>query len=54
MSALKPACRYEPEATSTHETWLGRYGTAYKLRDKAAVEAGVLLKRHGEDLLDFR
>jgi hypothetical protein len=53
-SAIKLACRYEPEATSTYETWLRGYGTAYKLRDKAAVEASVLLERHGGDLLDFR
>lgn len=48
-SAIKQACRYEPEATSTYEELARHYGTAilparpYKPQDKAAVEAGVLL-----------
>jgi transposase len=48
-SAIKLACRYEPEATSTYADMARYYGTAilparpYKPRDKAAVEAGVLL-----------
>jgi transposase len=48
-SAIKLACRYEPEATSTYADMARHYGTAilparpYKPRDKAAVEAGVLL-----------
>ena len=48
-SAIKHACRYEPEATSTYADMARHYGTAilparpYKPRDKAAVEAGVLL-----------
>jgi transposase len=48
-SAIKLACRYEPEATSTYADLARHYGTAilparpYRPRDKAAVEAGVLL-----------
>lgn len=48
-SAIKRACRYEPEATSTYADMARHYGTAilparpFHPRDKAAVEAGVLL-----------
>ena len=48
-SAIKHACRYEPEGTSTYEDLARHYGTAvlparpYKPRDKAAVENSVLL-----------
>ena len=48
-SAIKRACRYEPEATSTYADLARHYGTAilparpFRPRDKAAVEAGVLL-----------
>ena len=48
-SAIKRACRYEPEATSTYADMARHYGTAIlparpaHPRDKAAVEAGVLL-----------
>jgi transposase len=48
-SAIKEACRYEPEANSTYGDLARYYGTAilparpYKPRDKAAVEASVLL-----------
>src|SRR5262249_49108209 len=48
-SAIKRACRYEPESTSTYEDLARHYTTAIlparprKPRDKAAVEAGVLL-----------
>ena len=48
-SAIKLACRYEPEATSTYADLARHYGTAilparpYKPRDKASVEAGVQL-----------
>jgi transposase len=48
-SAIKRACRYEPEATSTYGDMARHYGTAilparpFHPRDKAAVEAGVLL-----------
>ena len=48
-SAIKRACRYEPEATSTYADLARHYGTAilparpFHPRDKAAVEAGVLL-----------
>ena len=48
-SAIKRACRYEPEATSTYGELARHYGTAilparpYHARDKAPVEAGVLL-----------
>ncbi len=48
-SAIKLACRYEPECTSTYEDLARHYGTAvlparpYKPRDKAAVEMSVLL-----------
>jgi transposase len=47
--AIKLACRYEPESTSTYEDLARHYGTAilparpYKPRDKAVVEASVLL-----------
>jgi len=48
-SAIKRACRYEPECTSTYEDLARHYGTAilparpYKPRDKAAAELSVLL-----------
>ncbi len=48
-SAIKKACRYEPEATSTYEDMARHYGTAilparpYRARDKAAVEMSVLV-----------
>ena len=48
-SAIKRACRYEPEANSTYADLARHYGTAilparpFHPRDKAAVEAGVLL-----------
>jgi len=48
-SAIKRACRYEPEATSTYADMARHYGTAilparpFHPRDKAAAEAGVLL-----------
>ena len=48
-SAIKLACRYEPECTSTYEDLARHYGTAilparpYKPRDKAAAELSVLL-----------
>ena len=48
-SAIKRACRYEPEATSTYADMARHYGTAilparpFHPRDKAPVEAGVLL-----------
>lgn len=48
-SAIKQACRYEPECTSTYEDLARHYGTAilparpYHPRDKAAAEASVLL-----------
>lgn len=48
-SAIKLACRYEPEATSTYEDLARHYSTAIlparpgHPRDKPAVEAGVLL-----------
>ncbi len=48
-AAIKRACRYEPEATSTYADMARHYGTAilparpFHPRDKAAVEAGVLL-----------
>ena len=48
-SAIKKACRYEPEATSTYEDMARHYGAAilparpYKARDKAAVEMSVLV-----------
>jgi transposase len=47
--AIKLACRYEPECTSTYDDLARHYGTAvlparpYKPRDKAAAEASVLL-----------
>ena len=48
-SAIRKACRFEPEATSTYADMARHYGTAilparpYKPRDKAAVEQSVLL-----------
>ena len=48
-SAIRKACRFEPEATSTYADLARHYGTAilparpYKPRDKAAVEQSVLL-----------
>jgi transposase len=48
-SAIKLACRYEPEATSTYEDLARHYATAilparpFHPRDKPAVEASVLL-----------
>lgn len=48
-SAIKKACRYEPEATSTYEDCARHYGAAilparpYKAKDKAAVEMSVLV-----------
>ena len=48
-SAIKRACRYEPECTSTYEDLARHYGTTvlparpYKPRDKAAAEMSVLL-----------
>ncbi len=48
-SAIKHACRYEPEATSTYGDLARHYGTAilparpYQARDKAAVETHVLV-----------
>jgi transposase len=48
-SAINRACRYEPEANSTYAELARHYGTAilparpFHPRDKAAVEAGVLL-----------
>jgi len=48
-SAIKLACRYEPDATSTYEDLARHYATAilparpFHPRDKPAVEAGVLL-----------
>jgi transposase len=48
-SAIKLACRYEPECTSTYEDLARHYGTAVlparprKPRDKAAVENSVLV-----------
>jgi hypothetical protein len=48
-SAINRACRYEPEANSTYAEMARHYGTAilparpFHPRDKAAVEAGVLL-----------
>lgn len=48
-SAIKQACRYEPEANSTYTEMARHYGTAilparpFHPRDKAAVEGAVLL-----------
>jgi transposase len=48
-SAIRLACRYEPECTSTYEDLARHYATAvlparpHKPRDKAAVESSVLL-----------
>lgn len=48
-SAIKNACRYDPECNSTYEDLARHYGTAilparpYRPRDKAAAEMSVLL-----------
>ena len=48
-SAIKHACRYEPESTSTYADMARHYSTAilparpYKPRDKSSVESSVLL-----------
>jgi len=48
-SAIKNACRYEPESTSTYEDMARHYGCAiiparpYKARDKAVAENHVLV-----------
>ena len=48
-SAIKHACRYEPEATSTYQDFARHYGTAilparpYRPKDKPAAEIGVLV-----------
>jgi transposase len=48
-SAIRQACRYEPEATTTYEDCARHYGVAilparpYRPRDKPVVESGVLL-----------
>jgi transposase len=48
-SAIKEACRYEPEATSTYQDFARHYGTAilparpYRPKDKPAVEMSVLV-----------
>ena len=48
-SAIKYACRYEPEATSTYEDFARHYGTAilparpFRPKDKATVEMSVLV-----------
>jgi transposase len=48
-SAIKHACRYEPEATSTYQDMASHYSTAvlparpYSPKDKAAVEMSVLV-----------
>jgi transposase len=48
-AAIKRACRYEPEATSTYEDCARHYGAAilparpYHAKDKAAVEMSVLV-----------
>ena len=48
-SAIKNACRYEPEATSTYEDFARHYGTAIlparplSPKDKASVEMSVLV-----------
>jgi len=48
-SAIKDACRYEPEATSTYQDCARHYGCAiiparpYKARDKAVAETHVLV-----------
>lgn len=48
-SAIKKACRYEPEATSTYEDCARHYGAAilparpYHAKDKASVEMSVLV-----------
>lgn len=48
-SAIRQACRYEPEGTSTYEDLARHYGAAilparpYRPRDKAAVEMSVLV-----------
>lgn len=48
-SAIRKACRYEPQATSTYEDMARHYGTAilparpYSPKDKAVVESSVLV-----------
>ena len=48
-SAIRKACRYEPEATTTYEDMARHYGVAilparpYRPKDKPTVESGVLL-----------
>jgi transposase len=48
-AAIKTACRYEPEATSTYGDCARHYGAAilparpYRAKDKAAVEMSVLV-----------
>ncbi len=48
-SAIKEACRYEPEANSTYEDMARHYGCAiiparpYKPKDKAIAETHVLV-----------
>jgi transposase len=48
-SAIKRACRYEPEATTTYQDMARHYSTAIlpagprRPRDKPAAESGVLL-----------
>ena len=48
-AAIKKACRYEPEATSTYQDCASHYGAAilparpYHAKDKAAVEMSVLV-----------
>jgi transposase len=48
-SAIKNACRYEPEATTTYQDFARHYGTAilparpFRPKDKPAAEIGVLV-----------
>ena len=48
-AAIKKACRYEPEATSTYQDCASHYGAAilparpYHAKDKASVEMSVLV-----------
>ena len=55
-AAIKKACRYEPEATSTYQDCASHYGAAilparpYHAKDKASVEMSVL----GRTALDTR
>jgi transposase len=48
-SAIKDACRYEPEATSTYQDFARHYATAilparpFSPKDKASVEMSVLV-----------